>query len=79
MLQGVLVVLQEDVQSYPEVGVKHNMTNVAGLSTGQSASTSYVLHCEPDKMIGMQEDKNNGISHALVFLKYFLKVLARLA
>jgi len=51
MPQGVLVVLQEDVQSYPEVGMKHNMTNVAGLSTRHSASTSYILHCESDKMI----------------------------
>lgn len=31
--------------------MKNNMTNVAGLSTGHSASTSYVLHYEPDKMI----------------------------
>lgn len=52
MLQGAVVVLQENGQSYPEVGMKHNMTNVAGLSTGHSASMSYVLHNEPDKMIG---------------------------
>lgn len=52
MLQGVLAVLQEDVQSYPGEGMRHNMTNVAGVSTGHSASTSYVLHHAPDKMIG---------------------------
>lgn len=51
MLQGVSVVLQEDVQGKPEVGMKHNVT-IAALNTGQSDTMRYIFHCEPDKMIG---------------------------
>jgi len=34
MLQGILIVLQEDVQGEPEMGMKHNVTTAAGLSAG---------------------------------------------
>lgn len=52
MLQGILVVLQEDVQGEPEGGMKHSVTTASGLSAERSAAMRCVLHHEPNKMIG---------------------------